>query len=77
MTTTIWFATTDGEDCPLHTTVHWTQAEAEDRVMRDLAEDCPETLRGTELVEMWELTNNGRCIIEAHEMPQPESSSAP
>lgn len=71
----VWTATTDGDNCPLHTTVHWTQAEAEARVRNDLSEDCPPlqlaslaALAGDELMFAWNNRHGGACIIEAHKI---------
>ena len=78
----VWSVTTDGAGCPLHTTVHWTQAEAEARVRNDLSEDCPPpqraslaALAGDDLMFAWNNRNGGACLIEAHEMSWPEAEA--
>lgn len=69
----IWTCTTDGDDCPLTTTVHATREEAEARPRDELAEDCPprqlahlNSLTGDALSEAWSNKFDGACIIEEH-----------
>lgn len=72
----LWTVTTDGDECPLTTTVHATEASALERVRNDLRADCKahqreslNTMTAEELREAWEAANDGACIIESHDIP--------
>lgn len=71
---TVWTCTTEGDNCPLTTTVHATEAEAQERVRDDLRADCkPSKLEhlnampAADLPGAWQDKNDGACIIESHE----------
>jgi hypothetical protein len=72
---TVWTCTTEGDNCPLTTTAHASQAEAFERVRDDLRADCPghqvASLNGMSASDMpdeWERKYDGACIIESHEV---------
>lgn len=69
----IWTTTTDGDNCPLTTTVHLDEMSACRRVLDDLIysrkqwpkDDPPKS----ELVrKAWGDAMDGSCIIESHEI---------
>jgi hypothetical protein len=83
---TIWTATTDGDNCPLTTTVHATSAEACDRVRADLAPSDPlnQTIfmppkgsigEAEGLAATWERLFDGSCIIQSHEVDFAEAAA--
>jgi len=68
----VWTVTTDGDNCPITTTVHVTKAAACRRVRDDLANRFTSAeldAAGDDLerlASMWEVTNDGACAIEEH-----------
>lgn len=75
-TRTIWTLTTDGDECPLTTSVHPTEQDAMESVRNVLEDDCkPDvlerlpTMTADELSEVWGEINEGACIIESHAVP--------
>ncbi len=72
----VWTCTTDGDNCPLSTTLHATEAEALERVRDDLRADCKpsqlaslEAMPAADLADAWTDKNDGACIIEEHDLP--------
>lgn len=74
-----WTVTTDGDNCPLMTTVHATLAEACKRVRDDLVShyangplgrdvSVPKDASSEDLQALWELHVGGACIIQSHEV---------
>lgn len=61
----VWTCTTDGDNCPLTTTVHATREEAEARARGELS-DASDILTGDALSESWGAEFDGACIIEEH-----------
>lgn len=69
----IWTATTDGDNCPLTTTAHPSEAQAQNRVLNDLHASgigIPEACMNhtLSLRELWESRMDGACIIQEHEV---------
>lgn len=68
MKVTVWTATTEGNNCPVTTTVHATESDALRRVLADL--DLPPNWRGSatndQVCTAWSEHNDGPCIIEEH-----------
>lgn len=72
----MWTCTTDGNNCPLTTTVHATEVAAWGRVREDLLADCSprhldlvNSMIPDQLLELWHRKNDGACMIERHDVP--------
>lgn len=70
----IWTATTEGDNCPITTTVHPSEAQAQNRVLNDLCAigvGIPEAAMNhtPTIVEIWEHRMDGACLIQEHEVP--------
>jgi hypothetical protein len=72
---TVWTLTTEGDNCPVSTTVYASEAEALAILRRDLCADCHPSERRNlaalpddELTDEWSRRFDGPCRVESHEI---------
>jgi hypothetical protein len=72
---TVWTATTDGDNCPVCTTVHATEKEAWARIREDLIQGWNDERHAAiaaapdeELHDMWADDMDGVCMVESQEV---------
>lgn len=77
----LWTATTEGDNCPLSTTVHADEASARQRIIDDMTRMGRPPLgdvtgNSYALAQAWGNKMDGGCIIERHELKSEQLAMA-